>query len=176
MRRIFLAVIPMAVLLLGLVPIASAADPFTAEETLDPLQITSYPIIPTGSEGSVDIIIESDRPINIYIISSLEVYSTVAMMDAHELLNYTGADETYIEVTYKEVNKDYDYEDAYYIVILNPSTEESTDITVEYEYWEDIIEDEVEEAAKDALCGGAIGLGILALAGFLATAIIILRR
>ena len=93
MKRIFFGIIPLALLLIGLFPIVSALDPFTTQETLEPMTFTGYPVLPSSQTESIDIVIESDVPVNIYILSSTEVYSLVSMMNASELLEYDGAED-----------------------------------------------------------------------------------
>ncbi len=154
---------------------ALAADPYTATDTVDPGEMTGWPLLNYGTAESIDVKISSDIPVDLYIVSLTDMYEDWSSWDIQEIRNRTSAADTYEGTTYQELSKEYSEDDAYAVIVYNPSETQSANVEIEYEFWENVIEEEVEEAASGLCCGGMMGLGILFVLGT-ASMILYLKR
>lgn len=170
MRKSLLLAVPLMALVLVLLPYGEAFDPVTDTVTIDPLDFEGWPLL-SGYEGSIDIKITSDRPVNLYILPLADLYEDWTAFDINEIQNNTPAEDTYEGVTSKDISKDYDYEDYYVVIAFNPSFEESATVTIEYEFWEEVL----EEAIEDGICGSVILVGTISAVVIMALVIIVRR-
>jgi hypothetical protein len=155
---------------------ARALNPYTASDTVDPGEMTGWPLLNYGTAESIDVKISSDIPVDIYIISLTDMYEDWYSWDIQEIRNRTSAADTFEGTTYEELSKEYSEDDAYAAIVYNPSETQTANVEIEYEFWEEVIEDEVEEAASEACCGGMLGLGILVILGVASTIFYLKRK
>jgi hypothetical protein len=171
MRSRYVLAVPMLALLMIFVPFGFALEPISDTVTIDPLEFDGWPLLNMGDSESVEINIESDKPVNIYIVSLTDIYQDWASWDINEIRNRTLAEDTYEGVMGKQITKDYDYEDAYAAIVFNPSLDEPAEVTIEYEFWTAAI----AQAAEKSVCGTFMVVGTLAAVGSMALIIIVKR-
>ncbi|MGA1821101.1 MAG: hypothetical protein ACMUIG_01080 [Thermoplasmatota archaeon] len=148
---------------------ASAIDETTVDLTIAPGDKDGSPLV-IFDTGTIDIKVTSNIPVDIYIIKGEEI--TNAYLGDDFLYEEKWEGRTSIEV-------DYDVQDLtvqHYILIHNTHGSETANVTLEYQLFEDIIQDEIEEAVEDAACGSVMILGIAGIAGILILAIFIRSR
>jgi hypothetical protein len=172
MKRGILLLTSIICFVLLLAPLGSAIDPYTATVDIPPLEMEGWPILSMGNDDTIDIHITSDRDVDIYIVSMADLYTDWTAWDIQEIKNRTSAEDSYKGVTSKTISKSFDSEDQFVAIVHNPSTEETATVTIEYEFWEEVIEDEV----KDAFCFGAMLLGIVGIGAIMALVFIVKRR
>jgi hypothetical protein len=163
-------------LMLLAAPLVLGQDPFTWEGEINPQQSGGFPLIPISDTESMDVTIDSDIPITVFIIDAQEDYNQLILLGAGDIENFTGYEQKYEDVTYKEISQDYDSEKNYWVALYNPSETETAYITVEWEFFEDITSEIIEEAASEACCGLAMGAGVVAIIGILSGLVILKRR
>lgn len=164
------------VLFLFLIPQVKAADPFEWEDTIEPMDIAGFPLIPISDTESMDVTIDSNIPLTVFIIDTQESYEDLIALSEGEIENFTGYEKKFEDVTYKEISQDYDSDRSYWVMMYNPSETETAEVTVEYEFWEDISSEVVEDAVSDACCGSTMGAGIIGTLGLLAMVLIVRNR
>ena len=76
----------------------------------------------------------------------------------------------------QEISQDYDSDKNYWVALYNPSETETAYVTVEWEFFEDIAVEIVEDAVSDACCGLTMGVGVIASIGVLSAIVIVKRR
>lgn len=175
MRRYAILVLSV---LLGIIFVSvpvMAMNPYTASATVGPGEMTGWPLLNYGTAESIDVKISSDMPVDIYIVSLTDMYEDWYSWDIQEIRNRTSAVDTFEGTTYEELSKEYSEDDAYAVIVYNPSETQTATVEIEYEFWEEVVEDELEDAASEACCGGMLGLGALFLIGAV-SAIFYLRR
>ncbi|MGA1873822.1 MAG: hypothetical protein ACMUHY_09135 [Thermoplasmatota archaeon] len=150
---------------------ASAQDPFEWEGDIPPEDIAGFPLIPTGDTETMDITIDSDIPLTIFIVDADELYYELIALSEGEIENFTGYAQKYEDVTYKEINQDYDRDKSYWVIMYNPSETDTASVTVEYEFWEDFTGEIIEEATSDVCCLLTMGAG---LAGVIILAVLVM--
>lgn len=157
-------------------PMVNAEDPFTWEGTIAPQDVEGFPLIPISDTESMDVTVDSDIPLTIFIIDSQEYYEDIIALSEGDIENFTGYVQKYEGETHKKLTQDHDPEKSYWVMMYNPSETETAEVTVEYEFWEDIASEIVEDAVSDACCGLTMGAGVIGTLVLIAIVLIAKRR
>jgi hypothetical protein len=140
------------ILLLGLIILscmaAVSADNITGEDVeIDPEEYESIYLLFVNKDDKLDVKVTSDIEVNVYIFDS---------DDWSFSPDYSKAKVTKEGITSTSFSYTIPEDDAYYLIIYNPSN--TTTATVDYEYT-DYLEERVEEAT--AWFGMAVGICIV---------------
>ena len=157
-------------------PLVSAQEPFQWEGTIEPKDISGFPLLPISETESMDVTIDSSEPLTVFIIDTQEDYQNLIMLTEEDIENFTGYEQKFEDVTYKEITQDYDADNYYWVMMYNPSETEVADVTVEYEYIEDITGEIVEDAASDVCCGSTLAAGAIGIIVLIAIVLIVRKR
>lgn len=163
-RTAILSSICLLAIVLGSMHLVNALPATTFDLTIAP---GSYDggALPVFGTDTIDVKVESDIPVDIYILK----YDQLYLIDTE---NFTyekkWEGKTSLNVDYKVENMD----TTYYILIINPSETETANVDLEYKLFEEVAAD----AAKDACCGGTVIVGLVLLAALVAIGIYTKRR
>jgi len=125
--------------------------------------------IPPSYSGSYDITFTSDRPVDMFIMTSDDYYSQF-ISNEFNVYEYK-----YEDVTSKTVDYDYETGDPLMVVVVqNPSDTETANVHLKFHLTEELV-DQGTDAATEACCGSTILLGIAALVS-LVSLLHIIRR
>ncbi len=171
MRSGYISGVSLTAILFLLLPFGGAIDPITDTATIEPLQFQGWPLIGAGDGETIEISIESDIPVNIYIVPMKTAYEEWSTWEIDEIQNKTDTEDTYEGVTSQDITKAYSNEDYYVAVVFNPSLEDTAHVTIEYEF----ILGSAEEAVEDSICGSAMLMGSLISVSLIAIIVIIKR-
>ncbi|MBN1390448.1 MAG: hypothetical protein JXA22_07395 [Candidatus Thermoplasmatota archaeon] len=160
------------VLLTLVVPIVSALEPVEWEGEIEPRTIEGFPMITFSDCESIDIEVQSDIPVSIYIVDTQEDFQQLVGLSEGDVDNFTDYEKKYEQVTQKTITQDYDPEKAYYVIIFNPSETESASVTVQYEFWEDV----GEEVVTDVCCSSIMGASLVVIVLLTGAVIIAAKR
>jgi hypothetical protein len=160
-----------------MVPNAAAQDPFTWEEGIEPQEIAGFPLIPVSDIETMDVIVDSDIPITIFIIDTLNFYEDLTDPAFEDIENFTDYVQKYEDETHKEIKQDYDQDKSYWVVMYNPSNTETAQVTVEWEFWEDIDEEIIwDSVSGNCCCSLTMAVGLIGTIGLIATVLIARKR
>lgn len=149
-------------------PIISALDPIEWEGEIEPRTIEGFPMVTYNDCESIDIEVDSDIPVDIFIVDSQEDFQQLIALSEGNVDEFTNYEKKYEDVTHKKITQDYDHDKLYYMIVFNPSETESASVTVEYEFWEDA----GEEIVEGVCCSGT--MGILMAAALLIAAVVVI--
>jgi len=166
----FIACAVLTALLLVL-PFGAADDPFQWTGDIGPRDIEGFPLIPTSPTETMDITVSSDIPITIFIVDTMEGYENLMNLSADTIDDFTDYVQKYEDETYKEISQDYDSDKSYWVILYNPSETDTAQVTVDYDFWRDIVDD----AASDLCCLLSMGVGAACIL-VLASMVILARK
>jgi len=160
---------------LFVLPFGAADDPFQWTGDLGPKDIEGFPLVPTSETETMDITVSSDRPITIFIVDTQEGYENLIGLTEDTIENFTNYVQKYEGQTYKEITQDYDSERSYWVILYNPSDTDTAEVTVDYDFWGDITDDIIDDAASNACCLLTMGVGTAGIL-VLASSVILARK
>ncbi|MEA3558333.1 MAG: hypothetical protein U9R75_03675 [Candidatus Thermoplasmatota archaeon] len=170
MKIRYLFAIPLLALMMLFVPFGSAQT-FTETKTIDPLGLNGWPLFDLGGAGTIEIILTSDVPVNLYI-TTLDDVENWENWDLEDVEEHVTPEDTYEGVTSQTFDRKYDVDKRYVVMVFNPDLNQTAEVTITYDLTIDAIET-IEEAGS--ICGLTMIAGIIGTVGMMAIIIFVKR-
>ncbi|HHD15806.1 MAG TPA: hypothetical protein ENK47_03775 [Euryarchaeota archaeon] len=138
--------------------VVSAIDETTVNLTIAPGEKDGA-YLPALDTDTIDVKMTSNIPVDVYIITQDQVYDALISDDFDYEKKWE--DRTSLNVNYRVE----DQNNLYYILIHNTDSSETAEVELEYKVIQEILEEAAKDAAKGICCGSVflplVGIGAL---------------